>query len=102
MQEYVCFAAYGARQARDALQSGRRVLELDTGRTDARVNMATVTAIRADRDGASSYLPEALWRRSNSAKALAKLGLAQVAKCLADLADETDRTGLQMRYGFRC
>lgn len=95
-QEYLCFAQYEARRFREALQTCRRALALDEGRTDARTNLATTLSVLGDLDGAIREFQEVLQRRPNSVEALTNLGLVHMAKGRADLAIETYRVALHV------
>jgi tetratricopeptide (TPR) repeat protein len=94
-QEYLCFAEYDAGRPRDALQSCRRALELDKGRTDARINLATTLSVLGDLDGAIREFQEVLRRRPGSAQANTNLGLVYMAKGRADLAIDSYRNALR-------
>ena len=94
-QEYLCFAEYDAGRPRDALQSCRRALELDKGRIDARINLATTLSVLGDLDGAIQEFQEVLRHRPKSAEALTNLGLVYMAKGRADLAMDSYRNALR-------
>ena len=93
--EHLCFAQYQAGRPRDALESCRRALDLDPGRIDARVNLATALSVLGDLDGAVAEFQRVLRYRPGSAEAHTNLGLVYMAKNRPDLAIESYRSALR-------